>query len=137
MSPVMVDLRLRQSAFFRFSVIEKERAGFRADEPVDDALLTRFRDWTKAQKISVSDADWQANLPAIKDQIAQELANVGLSLDAGAKLGAGKDPVVEKALELMPQAEKLLQKQQLNLKAKDKAEAVAQWEPRSADLLTA
>lgn len=135
MSAVMVDLRLRQSAFFRFAVVEKERPGFRADEPVDEAVLTRFRDWAKGQKITVADGDWQANLPAIKDQLAQELANVGLSLEAGTKLGVEKDPVVQKALDLVPQAEKLLQKQQLNLKAKDKAQTVAEWEPETSDLL--
>lgn len=136
-SPVMVDLRFRQSAFFRFAVAEKERRGFRADEPVDDAVLARFREWAKAQKIAVSDADWQANLGGIRDQVSLELANVGQGLEAGARLGAQIDPVVGKALELMPQAEKLLQKQQLQLqlKQKDKPAAVAGLELRERELL--
>jgi carboxyl-terminal processing protease len=137
--PVMVDLRFRQSAFFRFAVAEKERPGFRPGEPVDDAVVARFRDWVKAQKLTVSDADWQANLPAIKEQIGIELANVGLGLDAGTKLQMATDPVVQKALDLMPQAEQLLKKQklQIELKQKDKSDAVAAFEDRAPELLEA
>ena len=138
MAPAMVDLRFRQSAFFRFAVAEKERPGFKADEPVDAAMLERFQAWIKAQKITLSDADWQANQAAIKDQLALELANVGQGLEAGAKFATSKDPVLQKALELMPQAEKLLQKQQLQLqlKGKDKPDAVAELDPSSPELLT-
>ena len=137
LNPVMVDLRFRQSAFFRSAVAEKERPGFKADEPVDAALLSRFRDWTKAQKITLSDADWQANLAAIKDQLTQELANVGQGLEAGTKVQMSRDPVIQKALDLMPQSEKLLQKQQLQLKVKDKPDAVAGLELQAPELLTA
>ena len=135
----MMDLRFRQSAFFRFAVAEKERAGFAPAEPVDDALLGRFRDWITAQKITVSDADWQANLPAIKERLAIELANVGEGLEDGAKVEMATDPVVQKALELMPQAEQLLKKQklQLQLKGKDKPDAVAGFEARGPALLEA
>jgi carboxyl-terminal processing protease len=136
MSPVMVDLRFRQSAFFRFAVGEKERPGFRPDEPVDEALVARFREWAKAQKIVVADADWQANLGPIRDQLAQELANVGRGLEAGQKVQMSRDPVIQKALELVPQSEKLLQKQQLQLKLKDKPDAVAELDFRMPELLT-
>ncbi|MDE3034304.1 MAG: S41 family peptidase, partial [Acidobacteriota bacterium] len=135
LDPVMVDLRFRQSAFFRFAVAEKERPGFKAGEVVDEAVLARFREWIKAQKITLPDAAWQANLGGIKEQLSLELANVGQGLEAGAKLGSEQDPVVQKALELMPQAEKLLQKQQLQLKAKP--DAVAELEYRPAELLMA
>jgi carboxyl-terminal processing protease len=137
MSPAMVDLRFRQSAFFRFAVAEKERPGFRAEEPVDDAITARFREWIKAQKITLTDADWQANLAAIKDQLTQELANVGQGLEAGTKVQMSRDPVIQKALDLMPQSEKLLQKQQLQLKVKDKPDAVAGLELQAPELLTA
>jgi len=91
----------------------------------------------KAQKSTLADADWQANLAAIKDQLAQELANVGQGLEAGTKVQMSRDPVIQKALDLMPQSEKLLQKQQLQLKVKDKPDAVAGLEFRDPELLTA
>ncbi|HET8715871.1 MAG TPA: S41 family peptidase [Holophagaceae bacterium] len=135
----MIDLRFRKSAFFRFAVTEKERAGFRPAEPVDEALLGRFKAWLAGQKIEVPESAWTADLADIKDQLAIELANVGSGLESGAKVGAEKDPVVQKAIDLMPQAEKLLQKQQLQLKlkVKDRADAVAEAEPRVAELLLA
>jgi carboxyl-terminal processing protease len=136
-SPAMVELRFRQSAFFRFAVQEKERPGFRDGESVDAALLDRFRAWVKDQKIALTDADWQASLPAIKEQLTIELANVGEGLESGAKVQMEKDPVVQKALDLMPQAEQLLKKQklQLELKQKDKPDAVAALEFRAPELL--
>lgn len=136
-APAMVDLRFRQSAFFRFAVQEKERGGFRPGEAVDVALMDRFREWAKAQKISVTDADWQANQAAIQEQLRIELANVGEGLETGWKVRMSMDPVVQKALDLMPQAEQLLKKQklQLELKRKEKTDSVAGFEARGSELL--
>jgi carboxyl-terminal processing protease len=135
-SSAMVDLRFRQSAFFRFAVQEKERSGFKPGEAVDQALLDRFRGWVRDQKLALSDADWQANLAAIKEQLSIELANVGEGLEVGAKVQMATDPVVQKALDLMPQAEQLLKKQQLQLQLKkDKPDAVAAYELRGPELL--
>ena len=109
----MVDLRFRHQAFFRFAVHEKEQFGIKAGEHADDAVLKRFRAWALDQKVTISDKDWEANLSAIQEQLSIEMANVAFGIEAGFKILCEKDPAILKALEIMPEAESLVQKKQL------------------------
>lgn len=109
----MVNLRFRQSAFFRYAVQEKERFGIRPGEHADDVVMARFRAWALEQKLPISDKDWGANLEAMREQLSFEMQNVAFGVEAGFKLLCEKDPVILKALEVMPEAEALLRKKQL------------------------
>jgi carboxyl-terminal processing protease len=109
----MVDLRFRHQAFFRFAVHEKERFGVKSGQHADDAVMTRFRNWALEQKLTISDKDWEANLDTMREQISIELQNVAFGVEAGFKIQCEKDPAILKALEVMPEAESLLQKKQL------------------------
>ena len=109
----MVDLRFRHQAFFRFAVHEKEQVGIKAGEHADDAVLNRFRAWALDQKLTISDKDWEANLSAIQEQLSIEMANVAFGIEAGFKILCEKDPAILKAMEIMPEAESLVQKKQL------------------------
>ncbi len=104
------NLRYRYSAFFRFAVQEKERFGIQPGQHADDVVLDRFKTWALEQKLPYTDKDWEANREAMKEQLSVEMQNVAYGVEAGFKLGCETDPVVQKALELMPQAEELLQK---------------------------
>ncbi|HLP29819.1 MAG TPA: hypothetical protein VK150_00565, partial [Geothrix sp.] len=64
-------------------------------------------------KLPISDQEWEANLPAMQEQISIELQNVAFGIEAGFKIQCEKDPVILKALEVLPEAESLLQKKQL------------------------
>jgi carboxyl-terminal processing protease len=112
-SEFMVDLRFRHQAFFRFAVHEKEHFGVKSNQHADPAILARFRTWAQEQKLTISDKDWETNLDAIQEQISIELQNVAFGIDAGFKIQCEKDPAIIKALEVMPEAEALLQKKQL------------------------
>ena len=109
----MVDLRFRHQAFFRFAVHEKEQFGIKPGQHADEAVLKRFRAWALDQKLALSDKDWAANLGAIQEQLSIEMQNVAFGIEAGFKIQCEKDPAVLKALEVMPEAERLLQKKQL------------------------
>jgi carboxyl-terminal processing protease len=109
----MVDLRFRYSAFFRFAVYEKERIGIKAAQHADEAVMGRFKAWALEQKLSLPDKDWDANRDAIQEQLSIEMQNVAFGIEAGFKIACEKDAVILKALELMPEAESLLQKKQL------------------------
>jgi carboxyl-terminal processing protease len=109
----MVDLRFRHQAFFRFAVHEKEQFGIKPGQHADDAVLKRFRAWALDQKLTISDKDWEANLSAIQEQLSIEMANVAFGIEAGFKILCEKDPAILKALEIMPEAESLVQKKQL------------------------
>ena len=109
----MVDLRFRHQAFFRFAVHEKEQFGIKAGEHADDAVLNRFRAWALDQKLTITDKDWEANLGAMQEQLSIEMQNVAFGIEAGFKVLCEKDPAILKALEVMPEAESLVQKKQL------------------------
>ena len=109
----MVDLRFRHQAFFRFAVHEKEHFGVKPGQHADPVVLARFRTWAQDQKLTISDKDWEANLPTMQEQISIELQNVAFGIEAGFKIQCEKDPVILKALEVLPEAEALLQKKQL------------------------
>ena len=106
----LLNLRFRYSAFFRFAVEEKARYGVKPGEQADDVILDRFKTWLLEQKLPYTDKDWEANRAAMKEQLSIEMQNVTYGVEAGFKLQCGQDPVVQKALEVMPQAEELLQK---------------------------
>ena len=109
----MVDLRFRHQAFFRFAVHEKEQFGVRPGQHADDAVMQRFHTWVQEQKLTVSDKDWEANLGPMQEQLSIEMQNVAFGIEAGFKIQCEKDPAILKALEIMPEAQLLLQKKQL------------------------
>lgn len=105
----LLNLRYRYSAFFRYAVQEKERFGIQPGEHADDVVLDRFKTWLLEQKLPYTDKDWEANREAMKEQLSIEMQNVAFGVEAGFKLQCEKDPTVQKALEVMPQAEALLE----------------------------
>jgi len=109
----MVNYRLRHSAFFRFAVQEKEKFGVKAGQHADAAVLARFRAWAQEQNLPISNKDWEAHQEAIQEQLSIEMQNVAYGIEAGFKIQCEKDPVILKALEVMPEAEALLQKKLL------------------------
>ena len=117
-TPYMANLRFRHSAFFRFAVVEKDKYGVKPGQRADEAVLERFRMWLVAEKIAYTESDWGANREAMLDQLSIEMQNVTYGIEAGSKLQMERDPVVQKALEVLPEAAKLLQKKQLTLQAK-------------------
>jgi carboxyl-terminal processing protease len=117
-TPYMANMRFRHSAFFRYAVVEKEKFGVKLGQRADDAVLERFRLWLVNEKIAYSEKEWADNREAMKDQLSQEMQQVSHGLEAGAKLQLERDPVAQKALEVLPEAAKLLQKKQLSLQTK-------------------
>ena len=109
----MVNLRFRHQALFRFAVHEKEHQGVQPGQHADAAVMARFRAWAQEQKLEISDKDWDANLAAMQEQLSVEMQNVAHGVEAGFKLQCEKDPVILKALEVMPEAAALLQKKLL------------------------
>ena len=109
----MAELRFRHSAFFRFAVFEKERFGIKAGQHADEATLAKFRAWSTEQKLTISDKDWEANRDTVQEQLSIEMQNVAFGIEAGFKVQCEKDPAILKALEVMPEAESILNKKQL------------------------
>ena len=49
----------------------------------------------------------------MQEQLSIEMQNVAFGIEAGFKIQCEKDPAILKALEIMPEAQLLLQKKQL------------------------
>jgi carboxyl-terminal processing protease len=119
----VANLRFRHSPFFKFAVMEKERFGVKPQQVPDDALMGRFRDYLREQKIPITDAEWSdaQNQTDMRDQIAIELQNIAFGVEAGWRYLCAKDPQVQKALDSFPEAEQLMKKKVLAEKAQGEA----------------
>ena len=109
------NLRYRNSAFFKFAVLEKEKHGVKPQQEVSDETMARFKAWLAEQKIECTEADWKdpQNQKDIRDQLGVEMQNVAFGVEAGFRFLSGRDPQVRKALDVMPEAEAMLKRKML------------------------
>jgi len=124
LSTFTAEIRFRHSVFFKYAVVEKEKFGVRQGEVADDAVLARFRDWIREQKVPVTDEEWGKYKEEMRDQLTLEMQNIAFGVDAGFRYICEKDPQVRKAIELMPEAAGLL-KRKLALQTPGEAKTVA------------
>ncbi len=75
---------------------------------VNDQVLTEFKKFLIDQNISVTDAEFQANLDYVKDHIEIQLVGMIYGQNDADQLTIENDPLVQKALNSMTQAADLL-----------------------------
>ena len=103
-------LWLVNGAFFKFAVFaEKELQGnsIKLGQVVDNSVMTRFRAWLENQKIAITDQEWKDAQSDIRERLTAEMQMVAHGTDAGFKYECLVDPQVQKAMELLPEAENL------------------------------
>jgi len=120
-------LRGRYGVFFKFAVQEKEKFGVKPQQDLDDAAMARFREFLKEQKVPFTETEWNdaQSQSDMRLQIAIELQNLAFGTEAGFRYLCTKDPQVKKALEVIPDAEKLLKKKLLTYQIKGEGKSVA------------
>jgi carboxyl-terminal processing protease len=111
-------LRGRYSAFFKFAIQNKDRLAVKPMQEANDQVMAQFRQFLLDQKIPFTESDWNdpKNQENIRTQISYELQNVVFGPEAGFRYLCGRDPQVNKALEVMPDAAQLLKRKLLTLK---------------------
>ncbi len=119
------ELRFRYSVFFKYAVLEKEKFGVKQGEMADEAVMARFKAWLLEQKIPVTDKEWTENQADMRDQLTYEMQNVAYGIEAGFKYLCEKDPQVRKALELLPDSDRMLQRRMAADKLRDGKTTVA------------
>jgi len=119
LSPFAANLRGRYGAFFKFAIQEKDRLGVKPQQDADDPIMNRFKDFLTELKVPFTEAEWTdpQNQVHLRRQVAYELQNVAFGSEAGFRYLCGRDPQVTKALEAMPEADQLLKKKRLSMKA--------------------
>jgi carboxyl-terminal processing protease len=105
-------LWLVNGAFFKFAVAEKELPGnsIKMNQVADNAALGRFRIWLEDQKIAITDQEWKDAEIDIRDRLTVEMQIVAHGTDSGFKYECLVDPQVQKAMEVLPEAESLYKK---------------------------
>jgi carboxyl-terminal processing protease len=81
-----------------------------ANFQVTDDVLAEFKTYLDRDKIHLSDQDLHDNIEFIKNGIRVQLIEVIYGKDEAKRISIEKDPLVEKALDSMPQARLLLAK---------------------------
>jgi len=80
------------------------------DFQVTDAVLQEFQHYLADQKIQLSDQDFKDNLDFIRTRIRLPLVEFIYGTTEASEINVESDPLVEKAVEDMPQASELLAK---------------------------
>ncbi len=105
------EMLLQHSAFFNFG---KYYLGVHKTIPRDfqvtDEVLGEFRQFLDKEKITFSDQDLKDNLDFIKTRIDIQLVASIFGENEADKISIENDPLVQKAMESMPQAKELLAK---------------------------
>jgi carboxyl-terminal processing protease len=104
---------LRKFAFFNFSA---KYFGARTDlklpkgwEP-DQSVENDFHKYLLDQNLPFTEAEWAENHTWIRQQLKREMYATAFSYEDSQKVAIEVDPMVEKAVEAMPEAKALLEK---------------------------
>ena len=105
------ELLVTHNAFFGFA---KSYLGVHKTIPNDfqvtDAVLQEFQHYLADQKIQLSEQDFKGNLDFIRTRIRPPLVEFIYGQTEASQIALENDPLVEKAVEDMPQASELLAK---------------------------
>ncbi|MDR3735971.1 MAG: S41 family peptidase [Acidobacteriaceae bacterium] len=101
------DTLLQHYAFFNFSKHYLASKSVTKDFTVDDAVLKQFKEFLTAQKIDYTDADINGVLDWVKASIKSELFTSQFGQMEGAKVRAEWDPMIQKGLSYLPEAQTL------------------------------
>lgn len=111
LSPFLVKLRLTTSAFFRFAVkYTKDNNIISMNFKADEDILNKFEDFLKLEKISYTEKEITDNLKYIKATIEEEIVSIKFGLNEGRKRFLTIDEQFQKAMEYLPESEKMLKK---------------------------
>jgi carboxyl-terminal processing protease len=109
-SPAAVRLQRASGAYLKFAVHERESHGIKLGQGAGPEIMARFRAWLAAQKIEITEKEWAEAETDIRERLSIELQTIGHGSDAGFKYQCLIDPQVQKALEVLPEAEALLKR---------------------------
>jgi len=101
------DTLLQHYAFFNFAKRYVVKNHVSKSFEVDDQILEEFRNFLDSQKIPYAESDFVENNDWLRYSIKSEIFVDQFGEDEGLKVRAENDPMVVKALDLLPQARAL------------------------------
>ena len=74
----------------------------------DEAVLNDFHDWLMKQNVTFTEADWTRDHSWLRDTLRTEMYITAFSYEDSQKVAVEQDPEIQRAIEAMPKAAKLL-----------------------------
>ena len=96
-----------KSAFFHFTAHYLSNRTVDRNFQVDDAVLSDFKQWLASQDIPVADKQFNENLDWVKSNIKKEVIGSQFGSQQGLRVFADWDPMIQKALTFLPEAQAL------------------------------
>jgi carboxyl-terminal processing protease len=78
--------------------------------PINDALIADFKGFLQSRKITYDEKAFAEALPDIRYELERECTGAVWGVDESIKISRQQDPVVVKALQVMPEAAKFAEK---------------------------
>ena len=101
------DVLLEHYAFFNFAKHYMANRTVGKDFQVDDAVMGSFKQFLTSQQIPYTDADLAPVMDWVKANIKAEIFTTQFGQEEGLKVRANWDPMINKALDYLPQAKAL------------------------------
>jgi carboxyl-terminal processing protease len=101
------DVLLEHYAFFNFAKHYMANRTVGKDFQVDDGVMDAFKQFLTSQQIPYSDADLLPVIDWVKANIKAEIFTTQFGQEEGLKVRASWDPMINKALDYLPQAKAL------------------------------
>ena len=101
------DVLLEHYAFFNFAKHYMSNRTVGKDFQVDDGVMDAFKQFLTSQQIPYSDAELPPVLDWVKANVKAEIFTTQFGQEEGLKVRATWDPMINKALDYLPQAKAL------------------------------
>src|SRR5271170_2718190 len=101
------DVLLEHYAFFNFAKHYMANRTVGKDFQVDDTVMSAFKEFLTSQQIPYTDADLTPVMDWVKANIKAEIFTTQFGQQEGLKVRAQWDPMIQKALTYLPQAQSL------------------------------
>jgi carboxyl-terminal processing protease len=101
------DVLLEHYAFFNFAKHYMANRTVAKDFQVDDQVMGQFKEFLTSQQIPYTDADLAPVMDWVKANIKAEIFTTQFGQEEGLKVRANWDPMINKAMEYLPQAKAL------------------------------
>ena len=96
-----------KDVFFHFAPVYVSNHTIDKNFQVDDAVMNQFKKYLGEKGIDFTEADISANLDWLKAHIRQEIVNIEFGQEQGLRVLADWDPMIQKALTYLPEAQAL------------------------------
>lgn len=101
---------VRKNSFFGYSAhyFSSHESKLSKDWAPDEVVLNDFHDWLMKQNVQFTEADWTRDHSWLRDELRREMYITAFSYEDSQKVAVQQDAEIQRAIDAMPKAAKLL-----------------------------